>query len=126
MVTRTSSSRRRIDGGLSIELIVAIALLTVAVLPVAYSFAAEKRLARAEYQRALAMEIVDGEMEILTAGDWRSFQPGSHEYPVSATAITNLPPGRFLLDVETNRLRLEWRPSMPMRGGSVVREITLR
>jgi len=126
MVTRTSSSRRRTEGGLSIELIVAIALLTVAMLPVAYSFAAEKRLARAEYQRAVAMEIVDGEMEILAAGEWRAFEPGSHEYPVRAAAVTNLPPGRFLLDIETNRVRLEWRPSVPMHGGSVAREITSR
>ncbi len=126
MVTQISTSHRRDHGGLSIELIVAIALLTVAILPVAYSFAAEKRLARASYQRAVAMEIVDGEMEILASGDWRSFEAGRHEYAVHASSLTNLPPGRFLLDVATNKIRLEWRPSVPMHGGSVIREITMR
>jgi len=126
MVIRTAASNRRANGGLSIELIVAIALLTVAILPVAYSFAAEKRLARAEYQRAVAMEIVDGEMEVLAAGEWRSFRPGTHEYPAHGGSVRNLPPGRFRLDMETNRIRLEWLPSVPMHGGSVVREITLR
>jgi hypothetical protein len=125
MVTQIATSKRK-DGGLSIELIVAIALLTVAILPVAYSFAAEKRLARASYQRAVAMEIVDGEMEILAAGEWRSYQPGRHNYAVHALSITNLPPGNFLLDMETNKFRLEWRPSVSMHGGSVIRDITVR
>ena len=121
-----SQRRRRTDGGLSIELIVAIALLTVAVLPIAYSFAAEKRLARASYQRAVAMEIVDGEMEVLAAGDWHSFQPGRRDYVVRAASLTNLPPGRFLLDVSTNKIRLEWQPTVPMHGGPVIRELTTR
>ena len=47
-------------GGLSIELIVATAILLGALLPLAYSIVTEKRFARAAYQHAVAMEIVDG------------------------------------------------------------------
>ena len=77
------------------ELLVAMALLVGALLPLAYSIVSEKRLARAYYQRAVAMEIVDGEMETLAAGEWATFSSGIHEYPVRAGAATNLPPGRF-------------------------------
>jgi hypothetical protein len=96
------------------------------VLPLAYSIAAERRYSRAVYQRAVAMEIVDGEMEVLLAGEWRAFTPGTHPYPVKAGALTNLPPGEFTLTLATNKIRLEWKPSMTRRGGSIVREAVLK
>jgi hypothetical protein len=109
-----------------IELLVAMALLTGALLPLAYSIGSEKRLARATYQRAVAMEIVDGEMEVLIAGEWRSFAAGTHDYQVKARSATNLPPGRFLLTMRADRVRLEWRPSVKDHGGSVMREAVVR
>ena len=118
-LTRTRLS----SGALMIELLVAIALLTGALLPLAYSFAAEKRLARASYQRAVAMEIVDGEMEILAGGEWMNFKPGAQDYEVRAAALTNLPPGKFILTVTPSHLRLEWRPEIKMHGGGVSREV---
>jgi hypothetical protein len=125
MVIRHSgrSSQR---GTLYFELIVAISLLIGALLPLAYSFAAEKRLARACYEHAVAMEIVDGEMEVLLAGGWRAFAPGTHPYPVHAGAARNLPPGQFTVTIDANKVRLEWRPSVKQRGGPVVREAIVR
>ena len=108
-----------------VELLVAIAILTGALIPLGYSIASENRLARASYQRAVAMEIVDGEMEILAAGEWKAFQPGTQSYPVDAAAAKNLPDGKFLLTVETNKIRLEWRPAESQQGGAVVREVTV-
>jgi hypothetical protein len=108
------------------ELLVALALLIGAVLPLAYSIASEKRLARALYQRAVAMEIVDGEMEVLAAGAWRGFTNGTSEYTVAAAAATNLPPGRFLVTVSGDRVRLLWQPSVKQHGGPVVREVGLK
>lgn len=113
-------------GALLTELLVAISLLVLALLPLAYSISSEQRFARASYQRAVAMELVDGEMEALVAGGWRAFAPGSHEYPVRAIAATNLPPGQFLLTVESDKLRLEWKPAIKHHGGSVVREAVLK
>jgi hypothetical protein len=109
-----------------IELLVAMAILAGALLPLAYSIATEKRLARSLYQRAVAMEIVDGEIEILAAGEWRAFSPGPQEYRVHAAAATNLPPGRFLLDLQPGKVRLEWRPAAKQHGGSVVREVGVK
>jgi hypothetical protein len=113
-------------GALMIELLVAMALLAGALLPLAYSFTAEKRLARAAYQRAVAMEIVDGEMEILVAGAWRDFAPGTHDYQVHALSATNLPPGKFALTVRPDRVRLEWRSAVKDHGGAVVREAVVK
>ena len=108
------------------ELLVAIAIFLMALLPIAYSFTAERTVARANYDRAVAMEIVDGEMEVLMAGEWRGFEPGTHPYDVNAQARTNLPPGQFTLTIQSKTVRLEWQPAVKGHGGPVVREVTLR
>ena len=112
-----------VSGFLSMELIVALAILFVAVIPLAYSFLSDARLLRVGYERAVTMELVDGEMEILVAGEWRAFAPGTHDYPLSGAAATNLPPGRCQLTLTTNALRLEWKPNQRRGVGAVVREV---
>jgi len=126
MVISLRNKRLRQSGSLMAEMLVAIAILMAVLVPVAYSFDAEKRSARATYNHAIAMEIVDGEMEVLLAGEWRAFTPGTHPYPVKANALANLPPGEFTLALTTNTVRLEWKPSMTRRGGPVVREARLQ
>ena len=111
---------------LMIDLLVAMALLTVGLLPIAYSMASEKRFARAAYQRAIAVALVDGEAEVLAAGAWRDLETGVHEYSVRAPAATNLPPGRFVVALEPGKFRLEWRPKVRGHGGPVVREVNVQ
>jgi hypothetical protein len=105
-----------------IELVLALGILTAAVIPLAYSFVQEQHLCRVYYWRAVAMEIVDGEMEILAAGAWHNFTEGTHLYAVTAEAAKNLPPSRFVLNVRGQQLRLEWRPENPRHGAPVMRE----
>ncbi len=113
-------------GALMAELLVAIALLALAVLPIGYSITSERLVARAAYERAVAMEIVDGEMEVLRAGEWRAQSSGAHDYPIHALAATNLPPGKFLLTLDSSKLRLEWLPAKKHHGGPVVREVAIQ
>jgi hypothetical protein len=112
---------------LLVELLVAMALLTGVLLPLAYSFASERRYARAAYQRAIAMEIVDGEIEVLAAGEWRAYPNGTHEYKVNGGAATNLPPGRFLLTISNRSARLEWLATENSRRNlHIVREVVVK
>ena len=108
------------------ELLVAIAILLAVLLPVAYSFDAEKRLARTYYTHAIAMETVDGEMEVLQAGEWRAFTPGTHPYHPKGESLTNLPPGQFTLTIQPDKIRLEWQPAAKQYGGPVVREVAVK
>ena len=126
MVIRTRLKSRRQCGALMTELMVALAILAGVLLPLAYSLVSERELARSSYQRAVAMEIVDGEMEALVAGEWRAFAPGTQEYRVRATAMTNLPPGKFLLTLEPGHVRLKWQPAVKQHGGAVVREARVK
>ena len=125
MVIRTSHllSQR---GLLMTEMLVAMAMLIIAVLPIAVLAVSDARLFRATYQRAVAMEIVDGEMEILAAGQWRDFPEGSHPYSVHANAAVNLPPGRFQFIRTGNDLRLQWTSAEKRGIGPVVREVTVK
>jgi hypothetical protein len=118
-------NRRRQAGVLTTDVVIAMGILTLVLVPLVYSVVQERKLLRAYYTKAVAMEIVDGAMETLRAGEWRAFQPGTQDYAVRATAATNLPPGRFILTLETNRVRLAWTPAKPRSGAAVVREARL-
>lgn len=118
MVNRWANNR----GWLMTEAMVAMGILVSALLPLAGSFVYEQHVCRLYYQRAVAMEIVDGEMEILVAGEWRSFGEGIHPYPVFTSAARNLPPGNFVLTVRNHHVRLEWQPATPRLGSRILRE----
>jgi hypothetical protein len=113
-------------GMLMADLFVAMGILAVAIMPLAFSYVRETRLLRAEYFRGVAMEIVDGEMEVLVAGEWRNLPEGSQSYAVHAGAAANLPPGHFQLIKTGNHLRLEWASDRRQGIGTVVREVTFK
>ena len=125
MVIRLSTKNGRNRASLMIELLAAMAILVSVAIPLAWSLSSERRLARALYQRAVAMEIIDGEMEVVVAGEWRAYAQGRHEYPVRALSATNLPPGGFYLTVEPKVVRLEWQPTAKQHGGPLQREAHL-
>lgn len=109
-----------------VELMVAMAILLIALFPVSYAVWHERQLSRACYYRAVAMEIVDGEIELLAAGRGQSAEEGSHPYGVTSIAAQNLPPGKFVLTRTGRHLSLEWRSDKRDKGGGVLREATLR
>ena len=117
---------RSLRGFLEVDLVVGLAILTLAIVPLGYAFARERQVLKIEYGRSVANEIVDGEMEILVAGDWKNFPNGSQNYSVHANAAVSLPPGHFQLTKTGNHLRLEWNADEKRGIGAVVRETTVR
>jgi hypothetical protein len=116
----------RTHGYLMVDLLVALAILSLAIVPIGFSFARERQVLKIEYFRSVANEIVDGEMEILAAGDWKNHPDGSQNYSVQARAATSLPPGHFQLTKTGNHLRLEWNSDEKHGIGTVVREVTIK
>jgi hypothetical protein len=125
MVIKTRQLLRQ-RGVMMTEMVMAMAIVVIAMLPLAYSANSDARLFRVTYQRAVAMEIVDGEMEILAAGAWRHFPEGAHPYEVHARAAANLPAGQFQLTRTGRHLRLEWSSAKKHGIGPVVREVTVK
>jgi len=126
MVISPRSKTRRQAAVLMTDLVVAMGFLCMAIVPLLLSFSQERRALLSHYQRAVAIEIVDGEMELLVAGDWRSYSNGVHQLAPRANAATNLPPGKFQLFVTGKQLRLEWQSDQLAHGGKIQREITLK
>ena len=121
---RKSSRARR--GVLMMDLVVAMAILSIAIVPLGFSFARERQLLKIEYHQGVINEIVDGEMEILAAGDWRNFPDGSQNYSVRAGAAASLPPGHFQLTKAGHHLRLEWTPDQRQGIRAIVREVNVK
>jgi hypothetical protein len=113
-------------GFLQIDLVVALAILTIAVLPLGYAFERERQVLKIEYYRSVINEIVDGEMEILAAGDGENYPDGAQTYSVHASAAAVLPPGHFQLTKNGSHLRLEWNPDEKRGVSTVAREATLK
>ncbi len=118
--------KRQMMAALNADLMVAIGILAVAVLPLSVSWMAEAKVLRGHYYRAVAMQIVDGEMEILAAGEWKSLAPGSREYQVKARSAKSLPAGKFQFTQTNKIVRLEWIPNKRGNGGRVVREVVVK
>jgi hypothetical protein len=105
-----------------IEMLVAMCILILVMIPISLSFIGERREFGVYYHRAIASEVVDGEMEILRAGEGRAFKEGTQTYSVQNPSATNLPPGRFVLTRQDRHLRLQWLPAAKNQGGIVTRE----
>ena len=122
---RASKPKLKRGGFLQIDLVFGLAILSIAILPLGFSFAHERQMLKAEYFHSVANEIVDGEMEILVAGEAKHFSDGVQNYPVHAVAADRLPPGHFQLTKTGNHLRLEWLAEGKSGVGPVVRETTI-
>lgn len=121
-------NRRRQQGYITVlltEMTVAVGLMAVVLIPLTVGFFKEAKQMRNLYREAVAMEIVDGEMEILAAGGVEGISAGNQPYAINAAAATNLPPGKFTLTREGKTLRLEWRANEPLEHLRVDREILL-
>jgi len=122
---KSAPTRRR--GMLITEAVIAMGILVVAVIPLGYVFLKDARLFHMAYHRSIAIEMVDGEMEILAAGEWQSFPEGTNAYPARIETAALLPHGRFLFIRSGKHLRLEWSPTEHETGiGAVVREVTVK
>ncbi|MEJ0089824.1 MAG: hypothetical protein WDM80_08790 [Limisphaerales bacterium] len=91
-----------------------------------FSFAHERQVLKIEYYRSVVSEIVDGEMEILAAGYWKTFPDGVQTYPVQSRAAAHLPAGHFQLTKIGNRVQLEWNSDEKRGIGAVIRETTVK
>ena len=109
MVKAPASSQCR--GFLSTDLMVAMAILGLALLPLTLIVLPQQQVARTTYERAVVFEILDGELEVLRAGAWQDLPAGAQAYSVKAGAAASLPEGDFRLIVAEGRLRLEWHPA---------------
>jgi hypothetical protein len=125
MVKAPASSQCR--GFLSTDLMVAMAILGLALLPLTLIVLPQQQVAKTTYERAVVFEILDGELEVLRAGAWRDLPEGAQTYSVKAGSAASLPESDFRLIVAEGRLRLEWHPAATAtrKRAVIAREVLL-
>jgi len=121
-IPHTCRKRSR-RASLVFEMLIALGLVAALALPLGLAIHRDHQMCRAYYFRTVAMEIVDGELEVLAAGAAQTLPAGMQPYTVRAEAARNLPKGGFWVARTNGWLRLEWRPEGPAVGGTVVREV---
>lgn len=116
--------RRRLAGALVMECLFALGFIAIAMIPLSFGFISEARYSRACYHRAALGSLIDGELEVLAAGEWQGLRPGTQIYPLKTDAIAGLPPGKTWAtrDESARRLRLAWTPDDGRTNAMVSRE----
>jgi len=118
--------RRHQRGILQLDLIAALAILTIAIMPLGFSFMRERQALRIEYFRGVLTELVDGEMEILAAGAAKSLPDGPQNLTVQSAALAKLPAGHFQLTKSGRHLQVTWSPDDKCGISTITRETTLK
>ncbi|KAB2671559.1 MAG: hypothetical protein DVB31_04540 [Verrucomicrobia bacterium] len=108
------------------DALVALGLVVVLILPMGFGAVANQRLMRQTYQRAVVMELIDGELEVLASGDPQRAPVGVREIRMGGYAATNLPSGKFLLTRTDRTCRIEWVPTDTRHAVPFAREIAMK
>jgi len=122
---RTGKVRRQQRAFASMDLFLAMAVFLFGFFSVAYLSTREMRLARAYYYDSIALSLVDGELEVLAAGEWRSLPEGPSRYRSQAATMHSLPPGELRVTRTPTQIQLEWIPAAKGNGRHITRAFSI-
>ena len=111
---------------LQLDVAVAITVLALVFIPLSVSSSGDLDLARRQYFEAVALQLIDGEMDVLLAGERRKYTPGEHQIKPVGEAVQNMPEGEFTLTVHDQKLTLAWVPTKRAKWGRVERVVQLK
>ena len=111
---------------LQLDVAVAITFLALVFIPLSISSSGDLDLARRHYFEAVALQLIDGEMDVLLAGERRKYTTGEHRIKPVGEAVQNLPEGEFVLSVQDEKLTLAWMPKKLAKWGRVERVVELK
>ena len=111
---------------LQLDVAIALTVLALVFIPLSVSSSGDLDLARRQYFEAVALQLIDGEMDVLLAGERRKYTPGEHQIKPVGEAVQNLPEGEFVLTVHDQKLTLAWVPTKRAKWGRVERVVELK
>ena len=111
---------------LQLDMAIALSLLALVFIPLSVSSSGGLDLARRHYFEAVALQLIDGEMDVLLAGERRKYTTGEHRITPVGEAVQNLPEGEFVLTVHDQKLTLAWVPTKRAKWGRVERVVQLK
>ena len=111
---------------LQLDVAIALTVLALVFIPLSVSSSGDLDLARRHYFEAVALQLIDGEMDVLLAGERRKYTTGEHRIKPVGEAVQNLPEGEFVLTVHDQKLTLAWVPTKRAKWGRVERVVELK
>ena len=111
---------------LQLDVAIAITVLVLVFIPLSVSSSGGLDLARRHYFEAVALQLIDGEMDVLLAGERQKYTTGEHRIKPVGQAVQNLPEGEFVLNVQDEKLTLAWMPKKLAKWGRVERVVELK
>ncbi len=109
------------------EAIVAISVLSIALIPLAYNIKAETKMLSALYYRSVAEQIIDGHIKLLSSGEWIKYKEGDQKYHINNKAFNQIPKGDVILRIvslKDNKIKiiLEWESIKKQGIGRIYKE----
>ena len=126
MILSRTTSAARCRAFLQLDIAVAITVLALVFIPLSISSSGDLDLARRHYFEAVALQLIDGEMDVLLAGERRKHTTGEHRITPIGEAVQNLPEGEFVLTLHDQKLTLAWVPTKRAKWGRVERVVELK
>ena len=120
---RQEPSRRKV-GAIHLEAILALALTAAVLLPISGIVVSQRRIASDLTRHLTMIELVDGEMELIAAGDWVRYPEGTHSVPLPSPEGFVPPVGELTLVRQGREFSLAWRPANRWIGGGIERRWT--
>ena len=126
MILSRTTRLARCRAFLQLDVAIALSLLALVFIPLSVSSSGDLDLARRQYFEAVALQLIDGEMDVLLAGERRKYTLGEYGITPVGEAVQNLPEGKFVLTVQEQKLTLAWVPTKRAKWGRVERVVELK
>jgi|TARA_B100001250_G_C19779176_1_gene781018 hypothetical protein len=109
-----------------LDVVVAIAILMLVFIPLTVTSSGKLDLARRHHVEAVVLQLIDGEIDVLLAGEQKKYNFGEHRITPSGEAAEDLPKGEFILTLKEKQLSLAWVPVKLAKWGRIEREVNLK
>ncbi len=109
-----------------LDVMVAIVILMLVFIPLTVTSSSKLDLARRHHVEAVVLQLIDGEIDVLLAGEHEKYNFGEHRITPAGEAAEDLPKGDFILTLKKKQLSLVWIPVKQAKWGRIDREVNLK
>ncbi len=111
---------------IQLDVAVAIVILMLVFIPLTVTSSSKLDLARRHHVEAVVLQLIDGEIDVLLAGEQEKYNFGEHRITPAGEAAEDLPKGEFILTLKEKQLSLAWVPVKLAKWGRIERAVNLK
>tara|TARA_B100000029_G_scaffold500435_1_gene572192 strand:+ start:277 stop:657 length:381 start_codon:yes stop_codon:yes gene_type:complete len=111
---------------IQLDVAVAIVILMLVFIPLTVTSSSKLDLARRHHVEAVVLQLIDGEIDVLLAGELKKYKAGEQRITPAGEAAEDLPKGEFILTLKEKQLSLAWVPVKLAKWGRIERAVNLK